>query len=577
MRQMPFKLTALRSVTAVLIASGALSCGDTEMPPTGPVLTDTTPPPGGVTYHKDIRPLLETHCTTCHEEGFPWGDWTRWGSITGDPERGDSRAMITGWVALGIMPPWHADLDCRSIKDARVLSSEETALFADWQAAGHPEGDSSVYVAPNLKNKVDNGPPTITLTPKSSYTVTYQNEDDYRCISFDTTFDTQTFVRGTDVEPGNLNVVHHALIFSYPTSSQGEFDALSDAEPEQIGFTCPGGPAGITGVDFLGGWVPGMQPVFYRDGAALIVPANSRVLMQVHYTMLNLSVGQSAEPDITNVLLWTMPKGDYPTEQVRIDRRFAKHDISIPVDAKDLPQTATIEVMIPGKIIGSAPHMHLIGRALTSYLKRPGQDDICIANIPEWDFNWQQLYIYEESDYVDVSLGDTLDLTCVFSNTAEIWAKGLGISPDDVVLDVVKWGDDTTDEMCINYTAFLSPYYGTGDGKKCDGFEPCYASCKPGDAICFANCLAYVSNECLECGAVGFAKECGQAYCATGGLSALNTCLTQCATNKKLSLIGCAATDCGSEFLAAYECLEPHIRNGDCDAHVTACDIALVD
>jgi len=60
---------------------------------------------------------------------------------------------------------------------------------------------------------------------------------------------------------------------------------------------------------------------------------------------------------------------------------------------------------------------------------------VCVVDVPEWDFNWQQLYLFEEPLVAQPT--DTVTITCAYNTTGQT--------------DTVTWGEGTQDEMCLNF------------------------------------------------------------------------------------------------------------------------------
>ncbi len=102
----------------------------------GCVLAQSTamaPPP---TFSKDVAPILQKNCQTCHRpgEGGPFS------LLTYD----DARPMafsIKRVVSQKIMPPWFADPKFGHFSNERSLSEKEIATLVAWANAGAPEGD----------------------------------------------------------------------------------------------------------------------------------------------------------------------------------------------------------------------------------------------------------------------------------------------------------------------------------------------------------------------------------------------------------------------------------------------------
>ena len=62
-----------------------------------------------------------------------------------------------------------------------------------------------------------------------------------------------------------------------------------------------------------------------------------------------------------------------------------------------------------------------------------GSSNECLLDIPQWDFNWQLSYWFEEP--IRVSASDVMRITCEYST--------IGLS------EPLVWGDGTDDEMCL--------------------------------------------------------------------------------------------------------------------------------
>lgn len=89
------------------------------------------------------------------------------------------------------------------------------------------------------------------------------------------------------------------------------------------------------------------------------------------------------------------------------------------------------------------PHMHLLGRKMTVTATLPDGRQVCVVNVPDWDFHWQGTYTYRTP--LALPLGTRIDLTARYDNSAEN-PENPNSPPRDV-----GWGETTTDEMCIAF------------------------------------------------------------------------------------------------------------------------------
>ena len=78
-------------------------------------------------------------------------------------------------------------------------------------------------------------------TPSAPYGT---GTDDYRCFLLDPELDKDAWLTGTQVLPGNPDVVHHVILFQVPPRQVAAAEAKDAAEDDE-GWTCFGG----TGLD----------------------------------------------------------------------------------------------------------------------------------------------------------------------------------------------------------------------------------------------------------------------------------------------------------------------------------------
>lgn len=91
--------------------------------------------PTGITYTRDIEPLLEKKCLNCHVSGGPAPIWLD----TFARARNWSRA-IRQEVLLGRMPPWNAATGYAEFSNDPRLTPVEIELLTAWVDGGTPLG-----------------------------------------------------------------------------------------------------------------------------------------------------------------------------------------------------------------------------------------------------------------------------------------------------------------------------------------------------------------------------------------------------------------------------------------------------
>ncbi|HSO38603.1 MAG TPA: cytochrome c, partial [Labilithrix sp.] len=137
-------LLVLGISTAVAIA--ACSSSDAASPGGSPTDSpSTTPPvvapPGAVTFHKDVEPVLQKVCQSCHVAGgiAPF-------SLVTYEDAKSVAGSIVAQTASKTMPPWGAQdtSECkppRPWKDDLRLSEAEIGILKAWHDGGDYEGD----------------------------------------------------------------------------------------------------------------------------------------------------------------------------------------------------------------------------------------------------------------------------------------------------------------------------------------------------------------------------------------------------------------------------------------------------
>lgn len=111
----------------------------------------------GVTYHADIRPIVEQHCFPCHND--PPGFGAPNALATYDQASAFARRIEVRAVQEGTMPP-----------GGGTMSDQEKALISAWVAAGAPEGIPGSE--PDMAPEVDMAPdpdmgPVVDMDPNA--------------------------------------------------------------------------------------------------------------------------------------------------------------------------------------------------------------------------------------------------------------------------------------------------------------------------------------------------------------------------------------------------------------------------
>jgi len=397
-------------------------------------------------YSENISPIIYNNCTNCHRPGqigsfLPLTDYEEvfnnrnWiaDAITGDEEsrHGDP-----------IMPPWPADRSYSTLLDEMFLTEDEIHTFLDWIDSDAIQGDpAEEFPIPNYPEGSAIGTPDAIIQMSEPYFITGNYQDDYRCFILETGFDEHVDISALEFIPENLEAVHHAIIVAIPA---GSADALDAADP-QYGYECFGDFGTFNISDFLGGYAPGLITREWPQGLAQKIPADSDLIMQVHYAPLNTD--QTDQSSI-NIFFKDEAVDRYVQEMLMINFNFELP----PNEITEVSTTWNISQDI--SLIQFLPHSHLLGKTWEIFAITPiDNDTIPLIRINDWNFDWQFWYTPEYMIYLPQ--GTVVYASCTYDNTSD--------NPNNPnnPPQTVSWGESTFDEMF--FVPFRYVVYEEGD------------------------------------------------------------------------------------------------------------------
>jgi hypothetical protein len=248
------------------------------------------------------------------------------------------------------------------------------------------------------------------------------------------------------------------------------------------GITAPGGTAKVQrtldDAPWIAAWAPGGGGDRLPEGVGVSLTAGSRIVMQVHYNLLN-----GHRPDRSKAVLTTVPAstGLTPLETTLLPapvelpcakgesgalcdrtaamfdqvRKYGQDAALIPVGllllcGKNAANPPAGPVTFcdrrlegPTTIYAVAGHMHLLGRSVRVELNPGTPRAKVLLEIPRWDFHWQASY--KLATPVHAQAGDVLRVTCRHDASLRKNATSAVARKPRYIL----WGEGTTDEMCL--------------------------------------------------------------------------------------------------------------------------------
>ena len=425
-----------------------------------------------VTFHKDVEPVLQRNCQTCHRPG----QVAPMSFLTYQSARPWARAMKTA-VSTGKMPPWFADPHFGPYLNDRSLKPRDIETIAKWADAGAPEGDprdappvvewpEGWYIKPDV---VVDGPATeVPASPKN-------NVVEWMTVIMPSGFTMDTWVSSVQIRPEHPEIAHHICI-GYIAHNPGYRYGVAywaDKERDEDGSALPD-----KGPTFLGSGVrrstdSDPTPITNRRGDRVAPPPAAEDCylpgnFAADYRAIHAGKLIPAGSDITFNLHYT-PNGTAVTDHVKVGftvldetpaRRYVSLLTTSPTDPERFaipPNTpnwesppAEVTFLQDAELVYLMPHMHARGKDMAYTLEFPDGRKQVVLSVPRYDFNWQLGY----NTSIKVPKGTKLHVEAHFDNSANNKSNP---NPNRTVY----YGSMTWEEM-------MNPFYGVVVGKDAD-------------------------------------------------------------------------------------------------------------
>jgi hypothetical protein len=370
--------------------------------------------PTSVTFHKDVLPILQQHCQSCHRPG----NIAPMSFLSYESTRPWAKAMKAA-VLTRKMPPWFADPQYGHYANDPSLSKSESETIAKWADSGAPQGDPKDAPAPmqwaangwaaNPDVVLKGMPYTVPATPA-------KNVIEWMTLTTPTGFTKDTWVTSVEIKPSELAVTHHICVSFVPHRPGADLNKLlwvdkqrdeagvevAPAERRAAAPTADGkgvdvpkraaspavndATAGV-GLGFTC-YVPGRALSDFRQfHAGLLIPAGSDLSWTIHYTPNGTEL--TDRPEIGLTIAEKAPERQLIESFGGTDP--AKFAIP-PNDGNYGPTPSETTFQQDAELVWMSPHMHLRGKDMQYKLIFPNGTERVILNVPHYDFNWQLGY-----------------------------------------------------------------------------------------------------------------------------------------------------------------------------------------
>lgn len=394
-------------------------------------------PAAAPTFAKDVEPILQQECQSCHRPG----EAAPFSMLSYQSTRPWAAAMKEV-VRTRKMPPWFADPRYGKFTNGHILSDTDIQTISDWADAKAPLGDPK-DMPPPMKwvEGWQIGKPDKIYQLPIPFDIPASGVIDYQHIIVPTGFTKDTWVQAAEVRPTDRAVVHHIIAFIREPKSnwfQGEPAGQFFIAPRVKTKEEPDTSALPS--DFLVGYAPGQPAEVLRPGQAKLIKAGSDIVFQVHYT-------PNGHPTRDQTQLGIVFAKDPPKERV-LTLSATNGTFLIPPGDPNYRVDSTFEVGTEVKLSGVHPHMHGRGKDFLYKLVYPTNETQTVLSVPHYNWHWQNWYTFEQP--IVLPKGTKIECIAHFDNSPN--------NPDNAdPKRTVPWGEQSWDEMMVGFFNLVFP------------------------------------------------------------------------------------------------------------------------
>jgi hypothetical protein len=383
------------------------------------------------TFYKDVLPILQDHCQSCHRPG----EVAPMSLVTYQQIRPWAPAIVKA-VQSGMMPPWFANPRFGHFSNDPSLTPQQIATLLAWVAAGTPAGNPQDAPAPPQWAEGWNiAQPDVVLPMPKPVTIPADGDVEYTYEIVPTHFREDQWIHMAEVHPSSPQYVHHAVVYIRPPDSKWlrhapigvPFTASTLSDPQDR-LQAHG-----TTSDLLLVYAPGSSPDRWPDGMAKFVPAGSDLIFQIHYT-----TNGKAGNDRTSIGL---AFAEAPPQQRIFTLQLNDHAFIIPPGADDFRVEVQGTLPNDATLLSLFPHMHLRGKRFEYDIVRSDGSIETLLRV-NYHFHWQLSYRLAEPR--PLKAGTKLRAVAWYDNS-----RNNPHNPDPNA--TVTWGDQTYQEMMVGF------------------------------------------------------------------------------------------------------------------------------
>ena len=388
-----------------------------------------------VTFTKDVAPILQRSCVTCHRPG----EMAPMSLQTYEDARPWARAIKTR-VSNREMPPWHIDrnIGLQKFKDDPSLSDQEIATIVRWVDGGPQRGNLTDM--PPQRQFADSsqwqiGKPDLIIR-YPAHKVPVAGPDLFGSLYTQSPLTEDRYIKAIQTRAANMasrKVVHHALSFAVDPDADvqnGGDDSVSD------------------GGQFLVEYASGKNAEFYPDDSGVLLQAGKKFKLDYHLH----SVGEETNAEVELGIVFH-PKGTVP-KHVRWSKQIAQPSTELDIPGGTIVRRDGYQKFNKAaRITAFQPHMHIRGKAQCLEFIYPNATTE-VVSCANFNYNWHLTYNYADDVAPLIPAGTILHVISWHDNSAankfnpdpRNWVGGGSRTIDEMGFAWIGWYDLTDEE-----------------------------------------------------------------------------------------------------------------------------------
>jgi tetratricopeptide (TPR) repeat protein len=422
-------------LSALIVTAGCLvGCGKPAAEP--------------VNYHRDVAPIVLTHCASCHrpDGAAPFSLLTY-----ADAKSRDSQ--IVELTHHRQMPPWLPEPGPIKFVGERRLADADIATLQQWVADGSLEGDpADSPPLPQFTAGWELGKPDLVLdSPK--FDLSAAGKDRFRNFVLNVPLKDSRWVRAVELRPLNPRVTHHVRLGIDVSGESVRRDA-ADPDPEEgyEGMAWGADPPGE-----LVTWTPGMRADGGTEDAAWELTPDVPLVLHTHLQ----PSGKSEQVGFQIGFHFTDKRPIVRPVILRVGNR----DFDIPAGESRFIVRDSYVLPIDVDVTYIFPHAHSLCREMKITVETGDRESHLLLHIKQFDENWHDKYRLAYRP-VRIPSGMRIVTEFVYDNSASnirnpnnppqrvVYGSNASDEMSDVYLQVIPYDSDETDVLIEHHAQY---------------------------------------------------------------------------------------------------------------------------